>query len=108
MESRCDIDISKADSSLTITGDFEEDVIKARESIERVLEEGRRQCAFVELPFESMATFLGNDGRNIECFAAENKVNVEKIRKEPNKVKITGDEQYVAAARHNLQEWIRR
>jgi len=53
-----------------------------------------------------MTAFLGHGGSHIRAFASENKVVVERMRKDQNVVKITGEEEHVAVAQRILQEWI--
>jgi len=106
LESGCNVDISKSDRRVTVTGDVEASVIKAREVLYKIIDDARRQCVFIELPDESMTAFLGHGGSHIRAFASENKVVVERMRKDQNVVKITGEEEHVAVAQRILQEWI--
>lgn len=106
LETGCNIEVNKVDRSVSVTGDDEANVAKARELLNAMVDDARRQCVFVELPAEAIAAFLGRGGAHIRSFAAEHNVECDRMRKSPTKIKITGEEEQVKAAKHALDEWI--
>jgi rRNA processing protein Krr1/Pno1 len=106
LDTGCSIDINKADRSVTVTGEDEVKVGKARELLNKMIDDARRQCVFMEIPQDAMAAFVGRGGTHIRAFATEHKIEVERLRKSPTKVKITGEEDAVQAAKVALQAWI--
>lgn len=106
LDTGCNIDVNKADRSVTVTGNQETQVAKAKKLLDSMIDRARRQCAFMELPQDAIAAFLGRGGSNIRAFSTEHSVEVERLRKSPTKVKITGEEDNVQAAKVALQDWI--
>jgi len=106
LDTGCNIDINKAERSVTVTSEDMAQVGKAKELLEKMIDDARRQVAFVELPQESIAAFVGRNGTHIKAFAAEHTVEVERLRKSPTKLKITGEEESVKAAKVAMQAWI--
>jgi rRNA processing protein Krr1/Pno1 len=106
LDTGCHIDINKVDRTISVTGDDEANVAKAREQLENIIDESRRQCAFVELPEDLIAAFVGRGGSHIRSFSSENHVEIERMRKEPTKFKITGEEDNVEKASKAFKEWI--
>lgn len=106
MESGCQIDVNKAERSVSIIGEDESSVTKAKEALLQIIETSRRQCAFVEIPQEAIAAFLGRGGSHIRSFALDHSVEIERLRKDRNKVKITGEEANVQSAKNAVVEWV--
>merc|ERR1711920_815967 len=104
----CDIDIYNLDRTVSVTGSDEASVTRAREKLNNIIDNARRQCVFMELPADSIAAFVGRGGFHIRAFANENKVDIERMRKDPTMFKITGKEAHVITAKQALQEWIDR
>ena len=102
----CRIDVSKQESTVTVIGDNKISVAKARQSLDAVIDKARREFVFVELPSEAISAFLGKGGSHIKEFSNEHGVEVERLRREPSKWKITGSEDSVLAAHIAVQEWI--
>mmetsp|Transcript_19497 Transcript_19497/g.28900 ORF Transcript_19497/g.28900 Transcript_19497/m.28900 type:complete len:1296 (-) Transcript_19497:52-3939(-) len=108
VESGCSIDINKPDRTVSVIGSDEASVIKAREMLENIIDCARRQCAFMKLPDDSIAAFVGRGGSHIRAFANENRIEIERMRKDPTMFKIFGEEAYVITAKQALQLWIDR
>jgi rRNA processing protein Krr1/Pno1 len=106
LDAECNIDIDKIERTITVIGEKEENVSKARELISQVIEEARRQCAFVDIPEEAVAAFLGRGGSHIRTFATEYDIECDRMRKSPGKIRITGDESKVQVAKKALEKWI--
>jgi rRNA processing protein Krr1/Pno1 len=106
LDAGCNIDIDKIERTITITGDKEENVSKARELLSNVIEEARRQCCFIDIPEEAVAAFLGRGGSHIRAFASEYDIECDRMRKSPGKIRITGEEAKVQAAKKALETWI--
>jgi len=106
MESNCQIDVNKEDRTLTVTGDSEDDVVKAKQTLNEIIDSARRECVFVQLPVSSIASFVGRNGAHIKSFSSNNKVEIERMRNEPSTFKITGDEVNIQAAKNAIIAWI--
>ena len=106
-ESNCRIDVSRQELSITVTGEDEESVAKARKVLDAAIEKAKRECVFVQLPSDAVPAFIGKAGANIQQFAKDYKVGVELDRKEQSKIKITGQEDSVLSAKKAVLEWIR-
>jgi transcription antitermination factor NusA-like protein len=99
LEFGCQVDISKEERSIIVSGDSEEIVAKARKGLDEIIDAARRECAFVQIPADAVAPFLGRAGANIQIFAKEHTVEIERMRKESSKFKISGAEGNVQAAK---------
>lgn len=106
METECNIEIDTMEHSVTVTGDDVANVAKARKLLDQMIDDARRQIAFVELPEDAVAAFLGRGGALIRAFAAEHNVECGRMRKSPTKVKITGEEGHVQAAKKAFEAWV--
>jgi polyribonucleotide nucleotidyltransferase len=102
----CRIDVSRQELSITITGEDEESVVNAKKIIDAAIDKAKRECVFVQLPVNAIPAFIGKSGANIQQFAKVHSVEAERLRKEPSKVKITGQEDSVTAAKEALLGWI--
>lgn len=103
----CRFDVSKQELTVTITGEDEDSVTKAKAMIAAAMDKARRECVFVQLPSNSISAFIGKSGAHIKQFAEEHSVEVERVRKEQSKIRITGNETAVSAANAAILEWIR-
>jgi len=106
LETGCQIEVNKAERTVTVTGEDEVTVAKAREALDQMIDTARKQCCFIELPADAIAAFLGRQGAHVKTFATEHKVEVERMRKDPCKVKVTGEEDAVISAKKALTGWI--
>lgn len=102
----CRIDVSKQELTVTVTGENEESVAKAKTALAAAMDKARRECVFVQLPSNAVSAFVGKGGAHIRQFAEDHGVEVERVRKEPSKVRISGQEDSVSAAKTALLEWI--
>lgn len=106
-ETGCRIDVDKQAMTATVSGENEESVAKAKAAVIAAIDKARRENVFIQLPPNSVASFVGKSGAHIRQFAEEHNVEVERVRKDPTKVRISGPEDSVAAANAALLEWIR-
>eukprot|EP00542_Grammatophora_oceanica_P019577 CAMPEP_0194038232 /NCGR_PEP_ID=MMETSP0009_2-20130614/10484_1 /TAXON_ID=210454 /ORGANISM="Grammatophora oceanica, Strain CCMP 410" /LENGTH=1201 /DNA_ID=CAMNT_0038680669 /DNA_START=46 /DNA_END=3651 /DNA_ORIENTATION=- len=107
VETGCTIDINKEDRTITCVGQTEDDTAKARDILTGIVDTARRECLFVDIPINAVAPFLGRQGAHIKKFSQLHGVEVERMRKTPSKLKITGKEMSVQSAKKALDEWIR-
>ena len=106
LETGCNIDVSKIERSVSVTGDDEASVNKARELLNKMIDDARRQVAFVDLPEESIAAFCGRGGSHIRAFAAEHNIECDRMRRSLTQIRINGEEEDVQAAKIALGAWI--
>lgn len=106
IEVNCQVDVNKEDRTLTVSGENEEYVAKAKQALNEMIDSARRKCAFVQLPGDAIASFMGRAGANIKSFSIDHNVEVERLRKEPNTFKIVGSEELVKAAKDALMGWL--
>ena len=106
-DTNCRFEVSKQELTVTITGEDEESVTKAKAVLAAAMDKARRECVFVQLPSNSISAFIGKSGSHIKQLAEEHSVEVERVRKEQSKIRITGNETSVSAAKAAILEWIR-
>ena len=101
------IDVLKQELTITITGEDEETVAKAKTALFAAVDKARRECVFIQLPSNAIPAFIGKSGAHIRQFADEHGVEVERVRKDPSKIRIGGQEDSVSAAKAALLDWIK-
>jgi len=106
-ETTCRIDVSKQELTVTISGEDEDSVAKAKMALAAAMDKARRECVFVQLPSNAIPAFIGKAGSHIKQFAEEHGVEVERVRKDPSKLRISGQEGSVSAAKAAVVEWIK-
>jgi len=105
-ETGCVVDIYKDELIVAIYGETEAAVIAAKASIHRTIEQARKECVFLDIPESAMSSFIGKSGANIKKLASENRVEIERVRRDPTKVRIHGDEASVLSAKQNITQWL--
>lgn len=99
--------ILKDENTVVISGDSEEVVQAGKEALEELIRQTKRECIRVELPESSMASFIGKGGAGINQLSADCDVQMERYRKDPSIIKITGKEQCVARAQEAVLSWVK-
>jgi polyribonucleotide nucleotidyltransferase len=102
----CNIDVLSKECKITVTADNEELVAKARSTLEKVVDDARRGRAFVEIPGNAMAAFVGRSGAHIKEFSQTHAIEVQVMKNEASTVRLTGDEKAVLAAKDAVIEWL--
>jgi rRNA processing protein Krr1/Pno1 len=105
-DSGCKIDVSSESRTVTVIGDSEEHVANVRESLTALIEKARKENAFIAIPENCIAPFMGKGGNRIKEFSIEHGAEVLRIRKGPYQFKITGEEDKVEATRKAIDEWL--
>lgn len=103
-ETKCKIDV--LGKTVTVRGDSEELVAAGTERIKSIVDKARKESAFVDIPKEHMAAFVGKGGSNISKFAENNSVEISAVKRGSHRVRINGEEEAVVAAQSAIDEWI--
>ena len=106
LEFGCQVEISKEQRSITVNGDSEEIVAKAKKGLDAIIDAARRECAFVQIPADAVASFMGRAGANIQVFAREHGVEIERLKKESTMFKISGAEGNVQAGKAAIASFV--
>jgi len=104
--SGCTFDISKDDLTIAISGENEDNVAKGKDALMSIIDKARKECVFIDIPEAAMAAFIGKTGSHIKQLSSDHNVEIERLRKEPNKIQIKGDEESVKAAQDAISLWI--
>mmetsp|Transcript_37996 Transcript_37996/g.55519 ORF Transcript_37996/g.55519 Transcript_37996/m.55519 type:complete len:1279 (-) Transcript_37996:332-4168(-) len=105
-ESGCKFDISKEELLVAISGESEDAVSTAKASLDKIIEQARKECVFVNIPDSAMSAFIGKGGTNIRQLAEDHDVDIERLRKEPSCIRIQGDEASVEGAHVAVIAWL--
>jgi len=105
-ESKCSIDVYKEEITVLVTGETPELVANARELLDKVIEQARKECIFMEIPESAMPAFIGKNGSNINHIASICDVDIERLRKDASRVRIQGQESSVHEAKLTVSKWI--
>eukprot|EP00566_Odontella_aurita_P003877 CAMPEP_0113591436 /NCGR_PEP_ID=MMETSP0015_2-20120614/37269_1 /TAXON_ID=2838 /ORGANISM="Odontella" /LENGTH=1296 /DNA_ID=CAMNT_0000497819 /DNA_START=165 /DNA_END=4055 /DNA_ORIENTATION=- /assembly_acc=CAM_ASM_000160 len=105
-ESGCSIDISKEELTIAISGSSENDVNKGKDALFSLIDKARKECVFVDLPESAMPAFIGKSGSHIKQLSAEHDVAIERLRKEPTRIQIKGDELSAKSAQEAVLAWV--
>merc|ERR1712232_556854 len=109
MESGCSFDIYKDDFTVVVTAESTEALVKGKELLNKVIDQARKQCVFIEIPSGGMSAFIGRNGSNVKQFADAHNVEIERVRKDSSssKVRIQGEEAGVQQANFAIMKWIK-
>jgi len=103
-ESDCRIDVDSKTGCISLIGETEEAVQCGKVAIEDLLEQARKECAYVKIPESDMAAFVGRSGSHVSEFTKTHGVDIQTQR--PSMVRISGKEDAVSAAKAALNEWV--
>ncbi|CAB9511283.1 High density lipoprotein binding protein [Seminavis robusta] len=103
-QSGCTIVVSKEERTVVVSGTTEEDVTKAKSAIQNHVDQAKKENAFVDVPADAMARFVGKGGAHISELRKKYEVEIETSKK--GSVKITGSEDNVLAAKKAVEEWV--
>jgi polyribonucleotide nucleotidyltransferase len=107
-ESDCHIEVSRESETITITGQTEGGVAKAKETIAGLIEKARKENAFVSIPEAAIPAFCGKGGSKVKEFSAAHGVEMLRERKGPYTFKISGPEDSCENAKTALAEWLKK
>ena len=105
-ESGCKIDVSSESRVVSIVGDSEEKVAKARDNLDAYIEKTRKENVFVAMPESFIPLFIGKGGTRMKEFSEEHGAEIQRIKKAGYAFKITGDAEKVEATKEAIEEWI--
>ena len=106
-ENACSIDVFKDEVTVVISAETEEAVQAAQVALEALVEQARKECVFIEIPESAVPAFVGKGGTNIKQMAEDNAVDIERVKKHTNLLKITGKEETVADAKTAILSWLK-
>jgi transcription antitermination factor NusA-like protein len=104
----CSVDIYKDEFIVAVSGEDEEKVAAAKLYLDNIIEKARRECVFIDIPDSAMSAFIGKSGANIKRLAETNGVEIERMRKDPSRVRIQGDEVSVQAGKLAIMQWVKQ
>lgn len=102
----CSIEIFKDEVTVVVSAEEEEIVAAGKRAVERIVEQARKECVFLDLPESSVSYFIGKGGAGIKKLSADHDVQIDKLKKSPSTVRITGKEHGVASARAAVLMWV--
>ena len=102
----CSIDIFKDEVTLVVSADKEETARAGKIAVEQIVEQVRKECVFLDLPESSLSSFIGKSGAGIKGLETEHGVQIERLKKSPHTIKITGKENCVTSARAAVLSWV--
>ncbi|KAL7549087.1 hypothetical protein ACHAWF_012360 [Thalassiosira exigua] len=105
-ESGCSIDTLKDELTVVVSADKQESVVKGKDAVEKVVSQAKKENLFIDLPESCMAAFIGKGGAGIRKLAADNGVRVERSKKHPSQIKVSGNEHCVASAHMAVSSWL--
>lgn len=105
-ENECTIDISKEELTIAVAGSSEEDVKKGKDALFSLIDQARKECVFIDLPESAMPAFIGKAGSHIKQLSTDHSVEIERLRKDPTKIQIKGDELCIKSAEDAVLAWV--
>mmetsp|Transcript_50614 Transcript_50614/g.61045 ORF Transcript_50614/g.61045 Transcript_50614/m.61045 type:complete len:1310 (+) Transcript_50614:177-4106(+) len=104
----CAVDIYKDEFIVAVSGEDEEAVAAAKLSLDNIIEKARRECVFIDIPDSAMSAFIGKAGSNIKKLSETNGVEIERLRKDPSRIRIQGDEVSVQTGKIAIMQWVKQ
>jgi len=105
-KSGCNVEISKEERTVVVSGITEESVAKAKEAIQASIDKAKKETAFIDVPADAMPKFVGKGGAHIDSLRKKFEVEIETMKKGSSKVKITGEETKVLEAKEDIEKWV--
>merc|ERR1712087_519476 len=105
-ESGCKIDVSKAESTVTIQGESPEVAAQGKKAVYKLIEQARKENIFISIPDSAMSAFIGRGGDNVRKLSAKYKVKIERLKKEMSTIQIKGNVQSVELAAASVYKWL--
>jgi transcription antitermination factor NusA-like protein len=105
-QSGCNIEVESKDRRVIVSANDAELVTKGKEILDKLVETSRRECVFIAISQQDLPAFVGRSGANIREFSKKHGVEVQIMKNQGGAVRITGDEDKVAAAKSGVEEWL--
>lgn len=105
-DTECEITLLKADAMISIVGKEEENVAKAKEQVEQIMGQAKKENFFFDLPESSMNMFVGTSGKHMKSMAANFNVTIDRVKKTKSRIRITGKESNVKLATDAVSDWL--
>ena len=102
----CKIDVSKESRTISIVGDSEEVVQKAREALILDVEKARAENSFIMIPDTLISKFVGKNGAHVKEMSSSMGVEIQRVKRGQSNFKIVGEAFNVEAAKKAVDEWI--
>lgn len=102
----CSIKIYKDELMIIISGKVEANVSKAASLVGGMIEKERKECIFIDLVESSMPSFIGKGGSNIKKLEEDYGVRIERMRKDPFRLQIEGNESNVELVQFAIVSWM--
>ena len=105
-DTECEIFLLKADAMISIVGKEEGNVTRAKEQLEQVMEQAKKENFFFDLPESSINMFVGTSGKHMKSMAANFNVTIDRVKKTKSRIRITGKENNVKRAANAVSDWL--
>jgi len=104
--SGCKVDVIRAESCVVISADEEETVQRGKQLLDNLVEKERKENVFIAIPEDAMPNFIGKGGANIKKLQEKYRVGIERMRKDPYRIHISGKTTSVAVTAKAVTDWL--
>jgi len=104
----CHVTVSKTDLIVCIIGKQEDNVTKARQIFDSIIDQVNKENAFVDLPKVSVKEFFGATSRIMKKIASDHGVQIDRVKKTESRIRIQGDPESVALAFGVVNDWVQK
>jgi polyribonucleotide nucleotidyltransferase len=106
-DTRCLIDLDSKDRRMVVSAGDIDILEKGKEIIDSFISKSRKECVVVVLSELDTPVFIGKVGKHMKAFKDKYNVEVTLVNKnDVYTIRITGQEDKVAAAKTGLDEWL--
>lgn len=103
----CKISAWKNELMVCISSNDKENVIKAKQSLDTIIEQARKENICIEIPESAVNLFIGKSGINMKRLAKSHGVQIERVKKSLTKFRVIGDETSVSSAVSAIDTWVK-
>ena len=105
-KSGCKIEVSKAESTVIISGETDDIASNGKKLLDIVINKARRENIFISFPESAMPAFIGRGKANIKKFSNNFNVVIDRLSKDPSTIQIKGNEVSVESAARAVSKWL--
>jgi len=105
-ECDCQIELSRNELMISISGKEEAEVSKAKSMIDTMMDQAKKENVFIDIPESSMNEFSGTSGRRMRGLASKYGVHIDRVKKTKSRIHIQGSGQSLIRAVNAVNEWV--
>lgn len=103
--SDCSVEVSKEALTIIVRGKDEEEVSIVATKLIELIDTLKKECAFIDIPDQAQAAFIGKSGEHITSLRDEHNVIIDILPK--GRLQVQGSESNVQSAKAAIGDWLK-